>query len=431
MKLRTWALSLAIALAAVPALAQQMAPRNDTPVTIRFANYNLTTPGPSREVTLQMLEAFGQAHPGIKVEQVALPAAEIMARLQADAVAGQIPDIAQVPFGDTDYVVANFGARALEDIVPAAELREHFAGFYPNGLELGRLNGKTYSLAYVFSTPVLYYNADLFRAAGLNPDAPPKTWDEVKTAAQAINKATGKAGLVTGVFFVGAYDWLVQSLVLSNGGRVLSTDRKTLTFAEPPGVGAVQMLRGIADTGAMPNLPFFATIETMASGNAGLYLQTSAIQGALVNGARGKYELRATTMPAFAGRPAVPTNSGSALFILTRDPAKQRAAWELMKSLSSDEGYTTITSKIGYLPLRPKAVESEQYLAGWIRQNPMVQPNLDQLARLAPWESMPGPNYVQIRTIMMTAIEDATFGKADVAAVLADAQRRAQALMPR
>jgi multiple sugar transport system substrate-binding protein len=418
-------------LAATTATAQQMAAKSDKPVTIRFANYNLASAGLGRDGTLEMLDTFAKANPTVKVEQVAIPAAEVMARIQADVVAGQGPDLAQIIFSDLDYAVANLGAKALEDIAPAAELNAHFAGMFPNGLELGRLGGKTYGLAYVFSTPVLFYNADMFKAAGLNPDAPPATWDELKAAAMAIHKATGKPGLLTGIFGPSAYDWLFQGVILSNGGRVMSPDRKTLTFAEPEAVGAVQMLRSIAEIGAMPNLPSASAIETMASGNAGIYLQTSAVQGALLRGAKDKFDLRAAAMPAFAGKPVKPTNSGSALVIMTRDPAKQRAAWELMKHLTSDYGYTIITSKIGYLPLRPKAIESEEFLAPWIRANPVVKPNIAQLAKLNQWVPHAGPNYRQILSTMMNAAEEATFGKGDVAATLQAAQRRAQSMMPR
>ena len=433
-KLTVWArraVAATIVVAATAATAQQMPATVDKPVTIRFANYNLGTAGLGRDATLEMLDTFAKANPLIKVEGVPVPAAEVMSRVQADVVAGQGPDLAQLGFVELDYAAANFGVRALEDMVPAAELKAHFDGIFPNGLELGRLNGKTYGLAYVFSTPVLFYNADLFKAAGLNPDAPPKTWEEVKSAAVAINKASGKAGLITGIFGPSAYDWLFQGVVLSNGGRVLSKDRKTLTFGEKEAIGAVEMLRSIADTGAMPNLPVNTAIETMASGNAGMYLQTSAVQGALLKGAKDNFDMRAAAMPAFGDKPVRPTNSGSALVIMTRDPVKQRAAWELMKHLTSDYGYTIITSKIGYLPLRQKAIDGEEFLAPWIRANPVVVPNLAQLKKVEPWTPLPGPNYKQILTTMMNAAEEATFGKGEVAAGMIAAQRRAQALMPR
>jgi multiple sugar transport system substrate-binding protein len=58
-------------------------------------------------------------------------------------------------------------------------------------------------------------------------------------------------------------------------------------------------------------------------------------------------------------------------------------------------------------------------------------PNIDQLSRLQPWESIPGNNYKQIQKIEVQAVNEAVFGKGNVAAIMQDAQKRAQALMPR
>jgi len=149
-----------------------------------------------------------------------------------------------------------------------------------------------------------------------------------------------------------------------------------------------------------------------------------------VASAKDKFDLRASTMPSFGDKPVRPNNSGSALTIHTADPVKQRAAWELMKFLTSKHGYTIITSEIGYLPLRTDIVDDPQYLGDWVKSHPLVQPNLEQLAVLEPWDPMPGPNYRQIVKTMMDAVEMSVFGGADVAATMADAQANAQALMP-
>lgn len=422
----------ALSMLPLSAAAQEMAPAIDAPVTIRFYNYNLASAGIGRDGTLEMISTFEAANPMITVEGVAPPAAEVMSRIQADVIAGQGPDLAQVIFADFGYLVENFGVPALEDIVPADELSAHFEGMYPRGLDLGRLDGQTYGLAYVFSTPILFYNADLFRAAGLDPDQPPRTWDEVGAAAIAISQSTGQTGLLTGIFGPSAYDWLYQGFLRSNGARAMSEDRSQMTFGSPEAVEALAMLREIAKAGAMPNMPATSAIEAMASGTAGMYLQTSAVQGALLKGAEGNFDLRAAPMPTFGDKPATPTNSGSALVIMTDDPVRQRAAWELMKHLTSDYGYTIITSRIGYVPLRVSAVESEEWLAPFLRENPVVQPNIDQLETLVPWEPLPGPNYRQILTVMMNASEQAVYGESDdVAAILAEAQARAQDLVPR
>lgn len=414
---------------AVPVLAQTMAPSIDKPVTITFYNYNLATAGLGADATQKLINEFMAANPNVTVQGIGYSSAD-SSRIQADLAAGQPVDLVQTVFSDLDFSVHNFGAQALEDIAPADEIKAHMAGMHPNGTKLGMLDGKTYGLAYTFSTPVLFYNADLFRAAGLDPDAPPATWTDLKAAGIAIKDKTGAEAFSAGITGPTAIDWLFQGIVRSNNGEVISRDRKTLKFAEPEAVEAVKMLRDLHDAGAYEVYEGLGAVDAMSAGALGMYLQTSALQSALVKGAEGNFELRSAPMPRFGDKPTRPNNSGSALTIHTTDPLKQRAAWELMKFLTSEHGYTVITSEIGYLPLRPSIVTDPAYLAGWIEKHPLVAPNLEQLDRLEPWDPMPGPNYRQIVKTMMDAVELSIFGGADVEATIADAQANAQALMP-
>lgn len=423
-----------VALAAVAfssvALAGDIPETVDRPVTINYYNYNLASAGNGADATKRLIAEFEAANPNVKVNGVGISAAEISTRIQADVAAGRGPDIAQMVFSDLDFFVNNLGTVALEDIIPAHEREAHFEGITEKGLKLGVYNGKTYGLAYTFSTPVLFYNADLFRKAGLNPDQPPKTWAEVKTAARAIVDKTDADGIATGIFGPSAGDWLFQGLVRSNDGGVLSADRKALTFAEPAAVEAVAMLRDLYAAGVYTNLDVTAAMDSMAAGTVGMYLQTSAVQGYLVKGATGNFDLRASTMPRFGHKAVRPNNSGSALVIMSADPLKQRAAWELMKFMTSRHAYTVITSEIGYLPLREDIVDDPKYLGDWVKAHPLVQPNLEQLKVLEPWESFPGANYRQILKTMMEGAEQAVFGDMDPAEAMKAAQESAQALMP-
>lgn len=412
--------------------AQAMPAAVDAPVEITYYNYNLASAGIGAEATQQLIADFEAAHPNITVNAVGVQSTEMVSRIQADMAAGIGPDVTQTIFDDLAYTIDNFGAVALEDIVPLEELAAHFEGMSENGLELGRLNGKTYALAYTFSTPVLFYNADLFEQAGLDPDQPPRTWEELKAAGLALEENTDARAFEAAIVGPGSGgdDWMLQSVILSNGGRTLSEDRTTLTFHEPEAVEAIAMLRDLYESGVFHPGELGSSMESMAGGQVGMYLTSSVLQAYLIAGSEGNFELRSAQMPGFGDRPASPTNSGSGLVIHTTDPVKQRAAWELMKFMTSREAYTVITSQIGYVPLRTDIVTDPAYLADWVAEHPLVQPNLDQLERLEPWVAYPGPNYRQINSIMMDAMDMAVFGGVDVEATLRDAQANAQALMP-
>lgn len=394
---------------------------------ITFYSYNLAMAG-QKDGTQKLIDEFEAANPDIDVEGIPVGPYDINAKVQADIAAGSPPDVAQLVFDGLDFVANNFGAKPLEDIVPADELAQTFEGFSPNGLKLGQLNGKTYGLPFTFSTPVLFYNAKLFEEAGLDPQQPPATWAEVKEYGLQIAEKTGATGVHIGGSVGG--DWIVQALIGSNGGKVLSDDRKTIEFGSEEAIGAVQMWQDMVTSGAMGKLNDNEAVEAFSQGQVGMLLYTSAFQSSFLTAAEaGGWELKAAAMPSFDGKPTTPVNSGSALFILSQDEAKQQAAWKFLKFVTSERGYTIITSEIGYLPLRPAIVDDPQYLKDWVEQNPLIKPNLEQLEHLKPWVSYPGPNWYQIETILLEAVQKSIQSTDDVSTIMKEAAARAQSLV--
>jgi multiple sugar transport system substrate-binding protein len=427
---RRSALTLAASSLATGALAQtRIPPLSNAPVTITYYNYNLASAGIGAEGTRELIAEFMARHPNIRVEGVAVASDQILARAQADIAAGRVPDVGQFVFSDLDFVVRNFGVRPLTEIVPPEEWSEHTAGIVPAGLRLGAIGSRIYGLAYVFSTPMLFYNATLFKAAGLDPDAPPRTFADVHRAGLAIRNATGRHGFYPGIYT--SFDWLLQAAVLSNGGRTISEDRTRLMFGERETVEMLEIMREMRRAGSHANLRPTEDGDTFMAGNLGMILTTSVYTRAFLAASEGKFEVRATGMPSFGDKPTRPTNSGSALFIMSRDPQKMRASWELVKFMTSRRAFTVITSKIGYVPLRLDIVDDPQYLGEWTKQNPLIRPNLEQLARLNQWVAYPGSNYRQISRILVGAANDAVFGEGNIAEIMREAQTRAQALMPR
>jgi multiple sugar transport system substrate-binding protein len=430
--------STAPAPAAALAPAPELAPGQQ--VSIVLESYNFGQAGAWSDTFTALLEEFHRRHPNITVTgqkpqgASANPASDTVSSIQAQLVAGDPPDVAQLGFGDLDFTIDQLGAKPLDALFGADEVAAHFEEghpFAPNARTLAHEDGHTFGIPFVFSTPVLFYNATLFREAGLDPDAPPATWDEVRTAALRIAETTGKDGVYVDCVTEAAKDWCLQSVVRSAGGRVLSADRTRLEFADPPAVEAVTMLQDLVTSGASPKLTQMQAVEGFARGDLGMILESSSVQGSFVKGAQGGgWELRGAGTPAFTGYPVVPTNSGAALFVLSDDPAKQRAAWTLIRFLTSDDAYVQIAGRIGYLPLRTGLVDDPDGLQAWAEQNPLVRTNLAQMAVMEPWVSFPGDDYLQVRDGMMQAVEQVVLQGADAAATLADAVQRLAPLLP-
>ncbi|MGI5218448.1 ABC transporter substrate-binding protein [Nocardia sp. CA-290969] len=412
----------------------------DQRVSIAFESYNYGLAGAWTDTFNTLIADFEKKYPNIDVVaqkpqgNSPNPATDTISSIQNQIVAGTPPDVAQLGFGDLDFTIHQLGAKPLDTLVGRQAVDANFDGarhpYAPRARTLSDWGGHTYGVPFVFSTPVLYYNASLFTTAGLDPAAPPATWTEVADAAAAITAKTGRGGVYIDCFTKTAKDWCFQSLVRSDGGRVISDDRTTLTFADAPAVEVARMGQELVHAGSMPKLNQKQGYEAFARGEIGMILESSAVQGTFVAGAQGTWDLRAAPMPAFAGKPPVPTNSGAGLHILSSDPAKQRAGWQLIEFLTSESAYTTISTGIGYLPLRTGLMQDPDGLLEWSRRNPLLEPNVAQLATMEPWISMPGNNYLQIRDGMMDAVEAVVFQGKDPQATLTAARDEATELMP-
>jgi multiple sugar transport system substrate-binding protein len=412
----------------------------DQQVSILWESYNAGGVTSGSDAVGKLVTRFEELHPNIDVT-VQPPqggATAYTESVQRQVVAGNPPDVAQLIFSDLRYAVSDLGVQPLDALFGEQAVDEHVNSgehpYHPRAATLADLDGTTYGIPYVFSTPVLFYNADLFRAAGLDPNDPPTNWAQVQEAATAISETTDAGGVYVGcVEGAAGGDWCLHGILESNGGQALSDDGTTVTWAEPPAVEAVVTMQRMVQAGpdVFPNITNADASDRFARGQLGMLLYTSALQSRFLEASEGNFELRLTGMPGFGDRPASPTNSGSALFILAQDPAKQAASWELIKFLTGPEAQTIITENIGYVPLRSTLIKDPEYLQPFTEsQGGLVEPNVAQLDRLEPWPSFPGPDYRQIQTLLMDAVNEIVFRGADPAATLRTAQQRATELMP-
>ncbi|MEV0250756.1 ABC transporter substrate-binding protein [Nocardia sp. NPDC050712] len=408
-------------------------------VSIVFESYNYGLAGAWTDTFNTLIADFGKKFPNIEVTaqkpqgNSPNPATDTVSSIQNQMVAGTPPDVAQLGFSDLDFTIQQLRAKPLDALFGKEAVQRNFDGrlpYHPRARTLDDADGHTYGVPFVFSTPVLYFNASLFAAAGLDPNQPPATWQQVGEAARAINAKTGKGGVYIDCLTKAAKDWCFQSLVRSNGGQVIAADRRTLTYADAPAVEVTRMAQDLVNTGGMPKLAQKQGYESFARGEIGMILESSAVQGTFVTGAKDKWDLRSTVMPRFGDKPAVSTNSGAGLHILSNDPAKQRAAWELIKFLSSEESYVKISQNIGYLPLRTGLLNEAASLGAWSAANPLLAPNVAQLAAMEPWVAMPGNNYLQVRDGMMDAVEAIVFQGSDPQSTLSAARAEGAKLLP-
>ena len=341
------------------------------PVTVKFYSYSYASPafGTGFQTMMDNFNNGIGKEKGVILEFVA---DDTGTKAETDVKAGQQVDIVQSGFAIIDGNRDNLGISAFEDVFQADEMEAHFEGIPENCLNLGRIDGKMYGLAFTFSTPMLYVNGDLLEEAGLDPTQAPKDWDEMYDWCVQIKEATGKYGLALSPS--NSSGWVTDSILYSNGATVLNEDRSAVEFASEEGVKAFESWKRFYMDGVAVGGTDTEAMQAFAAGEAAMHIQSTSVYTSFVSAAQtGGWTLYGYPMPGFDGNPSIPTNSGSAIVVRPDSEQKAQAIWEVIKYVTGDEGYTIITSEIGYLPLRPYLAEDENYLKGFVDENPIIK----------------------------------------------------------
>ncbi|MGI5200365.1 ABC transporter substrate-binding protein [Spirillospora sp. CA-108201] len=385
--------ALAVATSSVAGCSSGSDPAAGKTVTLSFLSYNYGTADLGGKGTQELIDSFEKANPSIKIKAQGVAVADVLTKLRTSGLSGNGFDVAQIGWSKMAQAYQSLPITPVQRIATAQDWQQTSAGFNQAVLAATRHDGVTAVMPYTMSVPALFYNPDLFRSAGLDPAKPPTTMAEVKSAALKIVKK-GAQGVYFDAAGASKSDFLTQSLINSNGGSVVDSGGK-VAFDRPPAVQAMQTLADLTKSGAQPGVGEADAIAAFKAGKLGMLVTSTAVLAALDAAASGKFEVQAAGFPGFGSGPARPTYSGAGLAVLSKDPAKRRAAWAFVKFLTSEQAFTTITTKIGYLPLRPAVVTDPRYLKSYFDKDKRLLPTLAQLDQLTPYTSFSGPKAQQ------------------------------------
>jgi multiple sugar transport system substrate-binding protein len=200
--------------------------------------------------------------------------------------AGSLPDVFTVPFTDAKTLLQN---GQLNDVTDEIEALGYTDKFNPIILDaVTGDDGQLYGFPRQAYAMGLHYNRDLFEAAGLDPDAPPTTWDEVRTAAAAISEATGKAGFME-MTMNNTGGWQLVAASVARGGSIQEGDAEsgyTSTINNPGTVAALEFLQELRwednSLGSNFLLDWGSINQEFAAGNIGMYTSGSDVYTSLV-----------------------------------------------------------------------------------------------------------------------------------------------------
>ena len=247
------------------------------PVTISVGCEPPTTQASARKNWLADVADFEKLNPTITIKSDDTNPCDDPATFNAKLASGKMDDVFYTYFTDGTNVVNSGQAADIQkyasQITDVKDIQSALLNVYRKGnTESGDLYGiptGNYSLGLV-------YNKALFTQAGLDPNSPPTTWDQVESDAIAISK------LGKGIVGYGDYSaantggWHFVAEDISRGGSIVSADGKSSAFDDANGLATLQYLQKLRFTdnvmGTKQGLQYNDLLQMMAQGKLGMYV---------------------------------------------------------------------------------------------------------------------------------------------------------------
>ncbi|HEX3114628.1 MAG TPA: sn-glycerol-3-phosphate ABC transporter substrate-binding protein UgpB [Bradyrhizobium sp.] len=296
--------------------------------------------------------------------------------------------------------------------------------------------GNMLSFPFNASTPILYYNKNMFRAAGLDPEAAPKTWAEVGEAARRLRASGAACGFTTSwpswinVENFSAY----HNLPISTRANGFGGLDAVLNFNNPVLVRHVAQLaewqtRKVFDysgraTSAEPRFQ---------KGQCGIFIGSSATRADIK--ANSKFEVGYGMLPYWPDVSGAPQNTiigGATLWVLKDRPREEyKGVAKFFGYLSKPEIQAAWHQNTGYLPITRAAFDLTR-ARGFYDRNPGTAISIEQITLKPPTENSKGlrlGSFVLIRDVIDDELEQAFAGKKSAQAAMDAAVERGNHLL--
>lgn len=388
--------------------------------------YPVAVGGPLTAVVDGIVADFMEENPDIKVN--AIYAGNYNdARIKALAAlqSGEPAQLSVMFSIDIYELIEQDAIVAFDDIVSTDEEKAWLDSFYPTLMENGRTGGKTWGIPFQRSTIVMYYNKDAFRDAGLDPENPPATWDELVDAGKKLTKDDGSQWGAM-IPSTGYPYWMFGALTMQNDQVLMNGAGDTTYFDEEATVEALQFWRDLGTTHkVMPEgaIEWGTLRQNFLEGRTAIMWHSTGNLTAVKDNA--SFDFGVAMLPAKERR-GTPTGGGNFYIFKQTTPEERVAAMKLIKFMTSPEQSAQWSIKTGYLGVSPAAYETEA-LKEYVKGFPYAAVARDQLefatAELSTYETG------RVRKLLDDAIQAALTGAKSPADALGEAQAQADRLL--
>lgn len=370
-------------LAAVALAALSLAARPAHAVDLTMY-YPVAVGGPVTKIIDDMVARFEKENADIKVTAVyAGNYTDTMTKAMTAMKGGQPPQLSVLLSTDVFTLMDEDAIVPMDDIVAD---KAWFKEFYPAFMANGQIGGKTWSIPFQRSTIVLYWNKDAFKDAGLDPEKPPATWDEMASMGAKLVKKDASGNVSRwGVEIpsTGYAYWMLQALAIENGQRLMNEAGTEVYLTAPKTVEALDYWVGLSrKQEVMPKGTIdWATLRTdFLEGKTAMMWHTTGNLTAVKNGA--KFNFGVAMLPAKERRGS-PTGGGNFYIFKSASPEQQKAAVKFIRWMTAPERAAEWSIKTGYVAVSPAAYKTPA-MEAYAKDFPAATVARDQLEHAVP-----------------------------------------------
>jgi sn-glycerol 3-phosphate transport system substrate-binding protein len=382
--------------------------------------------GPLAVLMDNLVSNFNTQNPGIKVSPIySGNYDQTLQKAITSARGGNPPDVALLlstdlfTLRDLDLVENIDGFLGRDD-------SSFFDEFYEGFMENSTLDGKRWSVPFQRSTPIFYYNKEDFKKAGLDPENPPKTWDELLADAKLLTKKDSGGNVVTWGFEDITDDtWTIQALILQAGGQYANEQGTESYFDSAEANEAVSFWNKLANVyKVMPRHRSYgsASQDFVAGATAMMFNSTGSLSFVKSS---ANFQFGVAPLPA-GKMSGVPTGGGNLYIFKNISKSQKAAAWKFVKWLSQPEISAKWSINTGYIPVRKDAFETQQ-MKDYVEKFPYVLVARDQLENAH--REMSFHSNSQIREAFLTHLQSILDEKISASEGLKDLQEEVKAIL--
>jgi sn-glycerol 3-phosphate transport system substrate-binding protein len=344
--------------------------------------YPVAVGGPITKTIDQMTADFEKDNPGIKVKPIyAGTYQETIVKAITANKAGTPPTTAILLSTDMFTLIDEDAIVPFDELATSADDKAWLKSFYPAFMANSQTGGKTWGIPFQRSTIVLYWNKELFKEAGLDPNRPPASWKEMLEDAQKLTRRDASGNVTQyGVQIPssGFPYWLFQGLTTPNGVELMNSAGTETYFDKPAVIEALAfwvdlgrkhkvMPTGVVEWGTTPKDFFERKIAMMWTTTGNL---TNVRNNA-------KFDFGVAMLPA-AKRRGSPTGGGNFYVFKKATKGEQQAAVKFAKWMTQPERAAQWGIDTGYVAVRPDAWQTAK-MAEYVKGFPVAAVARDQL----------------------------------------------------